>query len=60
MILNHLRNSLVMKLFHLRWVPNQLTEQLRASRIQKCQESPPLLEGMEANIFRKIPTGDES
>jgi hypothetical protein len=35
-ILNHLRNSLGMKLFHLCWIPNLLTEQLRASRTQKC------------------------
>jgi hypothetical protein len=32
-ILNHLRHSLGMKLFHLRWIPNQLTEQPRASMI---------------------------
>jgi hypothetical protein len=49
-----------MKLFHFRWIPNQLTEQLRASRIQKYQELLPLLERMEANRFRNILTGDES
>jgi hypothetical protein len=49
-----------MKLFHLRWIPNQLTEKLRASRIQNCQELLPLLERMEANKFRNILTGDES
>jgi hypothetical protein len=43
-ILNYLRDSLGMKPFHFRWIPNQLTEQLRASRIQKCQELLPLLE----------------
>jgi hypothetical protein len=59
-ILNHLRDSLVMKLFHIRWIPNQLTEQLRASRIHKCQELLPLLERMEANKFRNILTSDES
>jgi hypothetical protein len=59
-ILNHLRDSLEMKLFHLRWILNQLTEQLRASRIQKCQELLPLRERMEANKFRNILTGDES
>jgi hypothetical protein len=59
-ILNHLRNSLGMKLFRLRWIFNQLTEQLRASKIQKCQELLPLLERMEANKFRIILTGDES
>jgi hypothetical protein len=49
-----------MKLFHLRWISNQLREQLRASRIQKCQELLSLLERMEANTFRNILTGDEN
>jgi hypothetical protein len=59
-ILKHLRDSLGMKLFHLHWIPNQLTEQLRASRIQKCQELLPLLESMEAKKFREILPGDEN
>jgi hypothetical protein len=58
-ILNHLRDLLGMKLFHLRWIGNRLTEQLRTSKIQKCQELPPLLERMEANKFRNILTDDE-
>jgi hypothetical protein len=49
-----------MKLFHLRWIPNQLTEQVRVSKIQKCQELLPLLERMEANEFGNILIGDES
>jgi hypothetical protein len=49
-----------MKLSHLRWIPNQLTEQLRAGRIQKCQELLLLLERIEANKFHNILTGDES
>jgi hypothetical protein len=57
---NHLHDSLGMKLFHLRWIPNQLTDKLRASMIQKCQELPPLLERMKANKFRNVLTGDES
>jgi hypothetical protein len=59
-ILNYLSDSLGMKLFHLRWIPNQLTEQLRAGRIQKCQELVPVPERMDANKFRNILTGDES
>jgi hypothetical protein len=59
-ILNHLRNSLGMKLFHLRWIPNQLTEKLRANRIHKCQKLLPLLERMEANPFRIVLTGNKS
>jgi transposase len=49
-----------MKSFHLRWIPNHLTEQLRAHRIQKCQELLPFLEKMEVNKFRTILTGDKS
>jgi DNA-binding transcriptional ArsR family regulator len=59
-ILNHLRDSLELKLFHSCWIPNQLTQQLCASRIHKCQELLPLLERMEANQFHNILTGDES
>jgi hypothetical protein len=47
-------------IFHFGWIRNQLTEQLHASRIQKCQELLSLLEGMEANKFCKSLTGDES
>jgi hypothetical protein len=49
-----------MKLFHLPWRVHQLTEQLRTSRIQKCQELLPLLERMETNQFHHILTGDEN
>jgi hypothetical protein len=45
-ILNHLRDSLGMQLFHLRWIPHGLSEQLCAVRVQKCQELLPLLEGI--------------
>jgi hypothetical protein len=33
-----------MKHFHRRWIPHQLTEQLRAARLEKSQGLPPLLE----------------
>jgi histone-lysine N-methyltransferase SETMAR len=59
-ILKHLHDALGMKNFHLRWIPHQLTEQVRAERIEKCQELLPLLERMEASNFRNIVTGDES
>jgi hypothetical protein len=59
-ILNHLRDALGMKLFHLREMPHPLTEQLRITRIQKCQELLQLLETMEVSKFRNILTGDES
>jgi hypothetical protein len=49
-----------MKLFHFRWISDQLTEQLRASRIQKYQELLPLLERIEEHKFRNILTDDKS
>jgi hypothetical protein len=59
-ILNKLSDSLGMKLFHLRWFANHLTEQLRATRIQKCQDLLLVLERMEAHKFGNILTGNES
>jgi hypothetical protein len=59
-ILSHLRDAPGMRLFHLRWIPHQLTEQLRITRMQKCQELLQLPETMEASKFHNIPTGDES
>jgi histone-lysine N-methyltransferase SETMAR len=59
-ILKHLHDALGMKHFHLRWIPHQLTEQLRAERVKKCRDLLPLLERMEASNFHNIVTGDES
>jgi hypothetical protein len=59
-VLTQLRDCFGMKLFHLRWIPHELTEQLRAMRVQKCQELLPLLKSMETRSFRKIVTGEES
>jgi hypothetical protein len=59
-ILKHLHDALGMKHFHLRWIPHQLTEQLRAQRMKKCQDFLPLRERMEASNFANIVTGDES
>jgi hypothetical protein len=58
-ILNHLRDLLGMKSFHLRCIPHQLTGQLRASMIHKCQELLPLLKSMKAHKIRNILTDDE-
>jgi hypothetical protein len=60
MILKHLHDACGMKHFHLRWIPHQLTEQLRAERMKKCQDLLSLLERMEAGNFRNIVTGHES
>jgi hypothetical protein len=59
-ILKHLRDTLGKKHFHLRWIPHQLTEQLRAERMKKCRDLRPLLERMEASNLHTIVTGDES
>jgi histone-lysine N-methyltransferase SETMAR len=60
MILKQLDEALRTKHFNLRWIPQQLTEQLRAERMKKCRELLPLLERMDRCNFRKIVTGDES
>jgi hypothetical protein len=59
-ILKHLHDAFGMKHFHLRWIPHQLTEQLRAERMKKRQDLRSLLERMEASDFRNIVTGDEN
>jgi hypothetical protein len=60
MIVKHLHDALGMKHFHLRWVPHELTELLRAERMKKCQDLLWLREKMEASNIRYIVTGDES
>jgi hypothetical protein len=59
-IVNDSRYSLSMKLFHLRRIRHELTDDLRAIRMKKCQELLPLRERMEADKFRNIITGGES
>jgi hypothetical protein len=44
-VLSRLYNSLGMKNFHLRWVPHQMTDDLRQVRVAKCDE---LLRALEA------------
>jgi hypothetical protein len=60
MILKHLRDALGMKHFHLRQMRHELTEQLRAERMKRCQDLVPLLERMEASNCYTIVTGDKS
>jgi biotin operon repressor len=59
-ILKHLHEALGMKHFHLRQIPHQLNEQLRAERMKKCQDLLPLPERMEASNFRNLVMGHES
>jgi hypothetical protein len=50
----------MMKNFHVRLILHGLTEKLRESRLEKCRELLPMLEGMDGNNFRSLVTGDES
>jgi hypothetical protein len=59
-VLSHLHNSPAIKNFHLRWVPYQLTDDLRQVRVGKCGEVLCALEAMPRTHFRHIITGDES
>jgi hypothetical protein len=49
----------MMKIFHLRWIPH-VSRKLRETRLEKCRELLPMLEGMEKNNFRNLVTVDES
>jgi hypothetical protein len=59
-ILNRLHNSLGMNNFHVRWVPDQLTSELQATRLANCRELLPMIEVLQKHYFRKVVTGDES
>jgi hypothetical protein len=60
MSLNHWPDWLHLKYFHLRWIPHQLTEQLRGRRVQKCEELLLLLDSMAVNKFRTSVIRDKS
>jgi hypothetical protein len=49
-----------MKIFHLRWVSDHLTDDLQQVRVAKCGELLCTLEAMQRTNFRYIITGDES
>jgi hypothetical protein len=49
-----------MKIFRLRWVPHQLTDDIRQVRVAKCGEFLRVLEAMHRTRFHHITTGDES
>jgi hypothetical protein len=57
-ILNHVHDSLGIKLFYLRWIPHELTGKSREIRIRKCRERLSMLEGMDKGNFRNLVTGD--
>jgi hypothetical protein len=58
--LDRLHNSLRMKNWHVRWIPRELTDDIRRTRVLKCRELLNVLEKMAASAFRDIVTGDES
>jgi hypothetical protein len=49
-----------MKIFHLRWIPYELTDKLREIRIQKCRDLLAMLEGLEKEDFCNLVKGEES
>jgi hypothetical protein len=59
-VIRHLRDSLGTKNFHFRWVPHQLTPDLRLRRREICGRPLLILEARELDSFRILVTGDES
>jgi hypothetical protein len=59
-VLSRLHHPLGMNHFHLRWVPHQLTDDLRQVRVAKCGELLRALAAIQRIHFRHIITGDES
>jgi DNA-binding transcriptional ArsR family regulator len=59
-VLSHLRESLGMKFFHLRWIPHELTASLRQIRMETCRVLLPILNAHEKNKFQGFVTGGES
>jgi hypothetical protein len=49
-----------MKNFYLRWVPHELTPDLRRRQLEICGRLLPILETREFDSFRMLVTGDES
>jgi hypothetical protein len=59
-VLNHLRDSLGMKNFHFRCIPQSLIDDLRQRRVAVCNELLPMLEAQNKKQFRDLVAGDES
>jgi hypothetical protein len=49
-----------MKIFLLRWIPHELTDELREIMIEEYRELHPMLEGLEKRTFPSPVTDDES
>jgi hypothetical protein len=48
-----------MKIFHLYWIPHELTTSLRQIRMETCRELLPILKAHEKNTFQRFVTGNE-
>jgi hypothetical protein len=59
-ILSYLRESPGMKIFHLRWIPHELTISLRQIWMETCRDLLPILKAHKKNIFQRFVTGDEN
>jgi hypothetical protein len=59
-VLHPVLDSLRMENFHLRWIPDALSQSLRESRPEQCRKLLPIGEGMEKTDFHSLVTGDES
>jgi DNA-binding transcriptional ArsR family regulator len=59
-VLSHLRKSLAMRNFHLRWISHELTTNLQQVRMETCREVLPILKGHKRNRNQRFVTGDES
>jgi biotin operon repressor len=59
-ILSYLRQSLGMKIFHLRWISHELTTRLQQIRMEICRELLPILKAHEKNKIQRFVNGGES
>jgi hypothetical protein len=59
-ILGHLRELLGMKNLHLRWIPPELTTNLRQIRMKTCRELLPILKTHAKNKFQRFVTRREN
>jgi hypothetical protein len=59
-VIHHLRDSLRMTNFHMRWVPRDLAADLHRCRLEICGRLLPILEASEPDSYRMLITGNES
>jgi hypothetical protein len=59
-LLSYLRESLGLKIFHLRWIPHALTTSSQQIRMETCRALLPILKVRAKNEFQRYVTGDGS